>query len=156
MAKIIFSSTLGQRICDELAEGRTLREALALPGMPTVQTVYRWLSPGHRQHKPEFLKSYRIAKMWQADAFVERLLEVARDASLPSERRKAEMDALKLAAARATAKSHLDDGSGELVVRVVYEDQEIPAGASERENGLITEQKKEEQIGNEDDSLNIE
>ena len=41
-------------------------------------------------------------------------------------------------------------------MRVVYEDQEIPSGASERENGLITEQKKEEQIGNEDDSFNIE
>ncbi len=124
MGKPLYSAGLGQRICNEIAEGRTLRETLASPGMPELRTVYRWLSPGDKSHKPDFLKSYRVAKAWQADAFVERLLEVARDASLPSERRKAEMDALKLAATRAGAKSHLDDGSGELVVRVVYEDQE--------------------------------
>ena len=32
------------KICEKLAEGRTIREVCRLPGMPTHVTIYRWAS----------------------------------------------------------------------------------------------------------------
>lgn len=92
--------------------------------MPGLSTVYGWLMPGTSRHRPEFLARYRVARMWQAEALVERLLEVSRDPGLSEARRKAEMEALKVAAARLGSVKYgvgEGDGSSEVVVRVVYE-----------------------------------
>lgn len=107
-----------------LAEGESLREICADPGMPNLRTVYGWLMPEERTHRPEFLAQYRVARMWQAEAFLERLLEVSRDPGLSEPRRKAEMEALKVAAARLEARKYGVSEDGGLVVRVVYEDSD--------------------------------
>lgn len=107
-------------VLSRLAEGESLREICADPKMPSLSTVYGWLTPGGRSHKPEFLSGYRVARMWQAEAIWERLLEVSRDPNLSEARRKAEMDALKVAVAKLEARKYGVADEGEVVVRVVY------------------------------------
>ncbi len=117
-----YSPSIATRICRELAKGRSLTEICLDKGMPCQTTVFGWLMPGTRSHRPEFLSQYRVARMWQSEAIVERLLEVASDEALDKDRKKAMMDALKVAAARLEPKKYGIEPAGETVIRVVYEE----------------------------------
>lgn len=117
-----YTEAMGRSICEALARGESLREVCSRGGSPSLQTVYGWLMPGSHRHKPEFLRMYRVARMWQSEAFVERMLEVSRDPALSDGRRRAEMEALKVAAARLEAKKYGSfEGDAEVVIRVVWE-----------------------------------
>ena len=83
----IYSQALTAHVAAQLANGRSLVQVLAEPGMPTKQTVYSWL---HRNQ--EFLDCYVRAREEQADYFADACIEIA-DASVG-------MDAAGVAAAR--------------------------------------------------------
>lgn len=58
-----YSVELGTRICELIAENKSLREICAMPGMPTLNSVTRWTI----EH-PEFGTAYARAREQQADA----------------------------------------------------------------------------------------
>jgi hypothetical protein len=60
------------RITDELANGRSLAQILAEPGMPSRQTVYSWI-----RTSSEFLYDYVRAREEQADYFADECIEIA-------------------------------------------------------------------------------
>lgn len=70
-----YSQALADRICAELADGRSLRSVCRDEGIPSAQTVFTWM----RSNK-EFLEQYARAKAESADALVEDMLEISDDA----------------------------------------------------------------------------
>lgn len=71
-----YSQELADRICSELATGKSLRTVCKAEGMPSTQTVFRWL----RTHEG-FCDQYARAKDEAADALVDEMLDIADDAA---------------------------------------------------------------------------
>lgn len=70
----IYTSELTERICAELACGKSLRTVCKSEDMPGLETVFRWL-----REKPAFRDQYVHAKNESADALVEEMLDIADD-----------------------------------------------------------------------------
>ena len=71
-----YTAELGQKICDLIAEGYTLRQIGNMEGMPWKSTVTKW-----RQAHDEFEAMYARAKALQADHMAEEIIEIADDGS---------------------------------------------------------------------------
>jgi hypothetical protein len=71
-----YSQELADRICAELADGKSLRTVCKAEGMPSTQTVFRWL----RTHEG-FCDQYARAKDEAADALVDEMLDIADEAT---------------------------------------------------------------------------
>jgi hypothetical protein len=71
-----YTQETADRICAQLAEGKSLRTICKADDLPSTQTVYAWL----RTHA-EFLAQYTRAKEDSADAFAEEMLDIADEAS---------------------------------------------------------------------------
>jgi hypothetical protein len=71
-----YTQETADRICAQLAEGKSLRTICKADDLPSCQTVYAWL----RTHA-EFLAQYTRAKEDAADAFAEEMLDIADEAS---------------------------------------------------------------------------
>lgn len=69
-----FTQDLADRICAELAEGKSMRTVCKADDMPAMSTVFKWL----REH-PSFSEQYTKAKEESADALVEEMLDIADD-----------------------------------------------------------------------------
>lgn len=72
----IFSDALADRICTELASGRSARSVCSDEDMPSMQTFWRWL-----RENAAFREQYTRAKQEAADALVEEMLDIADDAT---------------------------------------------------------------------------
>lgn len=70
----IYTQELANTICAELAIGKSLRTVLKEDGMPSMSTVFNWLSSNRK-----FLEQYEKAKAESADALVEDMLYIAED-----------------------------------------------------------------------------
>lgn len=69
-----YTPQLAQRICTEIAQGKSLVAVLKAEGMPDYSTVTRWLD--HPQHEA-FRKMYARAREDQADYLADELVEIA-------------------------------------------------------------------------------
>lgn len=69
-----FTPDLADRICAELADGRSLRSVCREDWAPSTQTVFRWL----REHEG-FRDQYARAKEEAADALADEITEIADD-----------------------------------------------------------------------------
>lgn len=69
-----YTEELCDRICAELAEGKSLRTVCIPDEMPSTVTVFAWM----RKH-PEFLNRYARAKEESADALFEETIDIADD-----------------------------------------------------------------------------
>lgn len=67
-----FTQDKADYICQELAEGRSLRKICEEDGMPSAGTVCRWLAENE-----QFQKQYARAREAQADALFEEVLDIA-------------------------------------------------------------------------------
>lgn len=63
-------------VCDHLIDGLSLRQACRREGMPSRDTVRRWL-----RDKPEFRARYARACEFRADALADEMIEIADDSS---------------------------------------------------------------------------
>lgn len=70
----IFNQTLADKICHELALGKSMRTVCAPDDMPAMSTVFSWF----RTNK-EFLEQYTRAKEESTDALAEEVLDIADD-----------------------------------------------------------------------------
>jgi hypothetical protein len=67
-----YTKELSDKICQELAMGKSIRTVCASDEMPSVATIFNWM----RAH-PEFLEQYARAKQEAADAMAEDILTIA-------------------------------------------------------------------------------
>jgi hypothetical protein len=63
-------------ICEQIAEGLSIRTICKEEDMPCMSTIFKWLNI-----YPEFTEQYARAKEAQADAFAEELLDISDDGS---------------------------------------------------------------------------
>lgn len=68
----IYSQELADRICSELASGKSMRTVCKPDDMPSMDTIFRWI-----REKPEFSEHYAKAKAEAADALVEEMIDIA-------------------------------------------------------------------------------
>jgi hypothetical protein len=72
----IFTDDVAAAICDGLAEGLSLRKVCSQPGMPSRDTVLRWI-----RNKPAFEEQYALARAFYADMLMDEMIEIADDSS---------------------------------------------------------------------------
>jgi len=70
-----YTEATAAEICRRVVDGQSLRTICKAPGMPDKETIANW-----RRAHPEFDKRYQDARCDQADAHVEEMLDVARQA----------------------------------------------------------------------------
>lgn len=75
---IAYSEEIADRICDALADARSLRSICCEPDMPSQSTVFRWLSDDRYS---SFREQYARAREAQADAIFDEILDIADDGS---------------------------------------------------------------------------
>lgn len=69
-----YTQEITDRICAELADGKSLRTVCKPDDMPSKTTVFSWL-----RKYPEFLNQYTRAKEESADALTDEMLDIADD-----------------------------------------------------------------------------
>lgn len=69
-----FTPEIGDLICSEIADGKSLRAICAPEDRPALQTIFNWL-----RTQPLFLEQYARAKEDAADALAEDMLAIADD-----------------------------------------------------------------------------
>ena len=71
-----FTNDVADEICEQIAEGLSLRSICRKDEQPGLRTIMRWL-----REKPEFRQQYASARDAQADALFEEAFDIADDAS---------------------------------------------------------------------------
>lgn len=74
----IFTKELGDKICERIALGESIRTICKEEEMPSAVSIYNWLLD---DDKKEFFKKYARAKDAQAELMFDELLEIADDGS---------------------------------------------------------------------------
>lgn len=69
-----FTQEVADKICQELATGKSLRTVCAGEEMPSLQTIFNWFG----KH-PQFVEQYARAKQESSDAMAEEILDIADD-----------------------------------------------------------------------------
>lgn len=67
-----YTKELADSICEQLADGKSMRSVCLQDDMPSMSTVFKWL-----REKEEFSQQYAKAKEESADAMAEDLLQIA-------------------------------------------------------------------------------
>lgn len=124
-----YTQEMADKICAELADGKSLRSICAKDGYPVKSTVFLWL----RDH-PEFAEQYTRAKEESADYLAEEMLEIADDITEDSQSRRVRVDTRKWIASKMKPKKYGDkldvngkfDGTLQLSGSVVFVDPEKP------------------------------
>ena len=73
-----YSDEIADKICDGLADGRSLRSICMADDMPSQSTVFRWLAD---ERFAGFRERYARAREAQADAIFDEALDIADDGS---------------------------------------------------------------------------
>lgn len=101
-----YTKNMADKICEKIANGRSLRSICAEDGMPPMKTIYRWLEANE-----EFRHQYARARDKQADYFAEEIIEIADRAEAESaavSKAKLQIDARKWAASKIAPKKYGD------------------------------------------------
>jgi hypothetical protein len=79
-AGVKYSNAIAEEICFRMASGESLKGICRSPGMPTFQSVLRWVL-----ERPEFARVYALACDMRAQYLADEILEIA-DTIEPGER----------------------------------------------------------------------
>lgn len=71
-----YTPELGDKICEQIVNGDSLRTICKPDAMPSVVTFFAWL-----RTFPDFLKQYEAAKMEQAEGMSEDMIDIADNAN---------------------------------------------------------------------------
>ncbi|ENS9609684.1 hypothetical protein GHA29_002198, partial [Neisseria gonorrhoeae] len=99
-----YTKDMADKICEKIANGRSLRSICAEDGVPPMKTIYRWLEANE-----EFRHQYARAREKQADYFAEEIIEIADSAQAESaavSKAKLQIDARKWAASKIAPKKY--------------------------------------------------
>lgn len=97
-----YTEELGKKICEGLAEGKSLASICKEEGMPAAGMVYRWI-----ELNESFRESYTRAKSDACEKMAEEILEIA-DTEPDSNRARVRIDARKWVAAKLKPKKYGD------------------------------------------------
>lgn len=103
MGATIYTQEIADRMCEQLAEGASLRTVCLQEGMPSKATVFRWL-----RLYPDFADNYSRAKQESADALVEDMLDIADDRADDPQSRRVRVDTRKWIASKMKPKKYGD------------------------------------------------
>lgn len=67
-----FSQDMAENICEQIANGKSLRSICTEDGMPSATTVFKWLNENQ-----DFSEQYARARDRQADHYFEEIVEIA-------------------------------------------------------------------------------
>ena len=70
----IYTKELGEKICSQIAVGKSVRKMCKSPKMPSASTIFYWLID---EEKKEFLEQYKKARNVEAELMFEELREIA-------------------------------------------------------------------------------
>lgn len=80
-----YSQEIGDKICQRIAEGESLRAICQEQEFPSREMIYRWLREGVKDDAPPELKAfcdqYARAREDQAETYAEQVIEIADNAS---------------------------------------------------------------------------
>lgn len=97
-----YSTDTADKICDQLADGMSLRKICAQDGMPDKETVRRWL-----RQQDGFRAQYAQAREDQADHWADEIIDIADEAEDAGLAR-VQVDARKWVASKLKPKSYGD------------------------------------------------
>ena len=69
-----YNPEIGDRICEQIALGQSVREICKDPSMPGMTTLFKWL-----QGNPDFAKQYAYSRELQGEAMFDRTLDIANE-----------------------------------------------------------------------------
>lgn len=98
-----YTIELVDRICEQIAEGKSLAAICKADDMPAIRTVYKW----KREHE-EFMQQYTHAKEDQADYLAEQVLDIADDDTLEPADKRVRYDARRWLASKFKPKMYGD------------------------------------------------
>jgi hypothetical protein len=117
-----YTDELGDKICAQLVEGKSLVKICQVKSMPCTQSVYRWL----RTH-PEFCDNYARAKQDRAEYQTEEIIDIADDQSIDPQHKRIMVDTRKWHASKMMPKVYGDlkqiEHSGEIGLKSIPDDQ---------------------------------
>ncbi len=96
-----YSAEIAETICDRLVNRESLRAICADPAMPARATIFRWLA-----RRPEFRRSYAIARDCQVEDLMDEMLEIVDDSSRDYVEKTGAIKARKSTLARLTPKKY--------------------------------------------------
>lgn len=73
---MLYTPELGDRICAEIADGKSVRSVCKMDGMPCKATLFNWLG----QHA-DFRAKYDVAVLERAESYAEEIIDIADDGS---------------------------------------------------------------------------
>lgn len=104
MSRVIeFDQTTADTICEEIADGRSLRSICNDDGMPAKSTVFKWLAA-----VPAFADQYARAREAQADSLADDILDISDNKSLEPNDRRIRIEARKWLAGKQRPKVYGD------------------------------------------------
>lgn len=98
-----YDSKIGDRICEGLRSGLSLRKIVAAADMPSLTTVFKWM-----QKNPEFAELYTRAREDQAETLADDILNIADDESIEPEHKRIMVDSRKWIASKLKPKKYGD------------------------------------------------
>lgn len=107
---VSYSDEIAERLCDEIARGRSLVSVCDEDWAPTSMTVYRWLR-GERGAPSTFGDRYARAREMQAERFADEVVSIADDMDDDAQSRRVRVDARKWAAGKLMPKKYGDRAS---------------------------------------------
>jgi hypothetical protein len=97
-----YSEKLTDKICEQLAEGKSLNQLCKKKDYPSIATVFRWLS-----EKPEFQDKYARARQEQAETLADEIVYIADNAE-DYQKARLQVDARKWVASKLKPKKYGD------------------------------------------------
>lgn len=98
-----YTDEMGDRICDLLTEGRSLRKICMSDEFPAASTVYVWLD-----RFPSFAEKYTRAREAATEDMLEDILEIADDEKLDAQDKRVRIDTRKWVMGRLKPKKYGD------------------------------------------------
>ena len=98
-----YTPELTARICERLAVGESLRSICRDDAMPSMASIFLWLS----KH-PEFSEQYARAREAQAESHADRIVEIADDDTIDPNHKRIMVDARKWVASKLKPKRYGD------------------------------------------------
>lgn len=114
-----YTEALADKLCAQLAMGKSMRTVCKSDAMPSMQTVFTWL-----RTKPDFLEQYESAKAEAADALVDEMLDIADNIKEEPASRRVRVDTRKWISSKLKPKKygdrtiHSGDSDNPLVTRI--------------------------------------
>ena len=98
-----YTEEMGEKFCERLAAGESLRSICSDPEMPSAPTIYTWLD-----RFPPFAERYARARSAQTEAMLEEMLEIADSTKIDPQDKRVRIDTRKWAMSKLRPKKYGD------------------------------------------------